>query len=148
MPGTSMTGASPSVTVTVKPSDAWLPASSVAVQVTVVAPTLKLDPEEGAHETVGSESTVSVAVGSVQVTISPGDPVSGTEMSAGTLPSVGAVVSCTVTVKLSEAVCEAESVTEQLTVVTPSGKSSPVSPQTPQSGVGSGSSSASSAVTE
>ena len=41
-----------SLTVTVKLHEPVLPDASVAVQVTVVVPTGKLDPEAGAHTTV------------------------------------------------------------------------------------------------
>jgi hypothetical protein len=51
-----------SVTVTVKPHVAVLPAASVAVQVTLVVPFAKLDPDCGAQLTV-APGQLSVAVG-------------------------------------------------------------------------------------
>ena len=59
------TGFSVSVTVTVKVEVEVLPAASVAVQVTVVGPKSKVDPEAGEQLTVGVPGQLSVAVGSV-----------------------------------------------------------------------------------
>jgi hypothetical protein len=47
--------------VIVKESLAVLPVSSVASQLTVVAPIGKIDPEGGLHETIGIASTMLVA---------------------------------------------------------------------------------------
>ena len=58
------TGFSVSVTVTVKAEVEVLPAASVAVQVTVVGPKSKIDPDAGTHATV-APGQLSVAVGSV-----------------------------------------------------------------------------------
>ena len=51
-----------SFTVTLKEALALLPASSAAVQFTVVAPIAKVLPEAGVQLTEGDESTASVAV--------------------------------------------------------------------------------------
>jgi hypothetical protein len=52
--------------VTVKLQDALLAQASVAVQVTVVVPAAKVEPDAGEQTTVGVPQ-LSVAVGSVQV---------------------------------------------------------------------------------
>src|SRR4051794_9426586 len=52
-----------SVTVTVNEADAVLPLESVAVHVTVVAPSANVEPEGGRHETGTGPSTRSYAVG-------------------------------------------------------------------------------------
>ena len=58
-------GAVVSRTDTVNVAVAWLAALSCAVQVTVVLPSAKVEPEGGAHVTVTAASTVSLAVGFV-----------------------------------------------------------------------------------
>ena len=68
-----------------------LSAVSVAVQVTVVAPTGKVLPEAGAQIGVRAPSTLSTAV-TVKGTTAPLGPVAGAVMSAGTV-TTGAVVS-------------------------------------------------------
>jgi hypothetical protein len=50
-------------TVTVNVADELLPAASVAVQVTVVAPAAKVEPDAGEQFTGSVPSTLSVAVG-------------------------------------------------------------------------------------
>jgi hypothetical protein len=52
-----------SLTVTVKVHEPVLPDPSVAVQVTVVVPTGKLEPDAGAHMTVASPVQSSLAAG-------------------------------------------------------------------------------------
>ena len=54
-----------SLTVTVKVQVPVLPDASVAVQVTVVEPRPKLDPEGGVHETVVLPAQLSLPVGVV-----------------------------------------------------------------------------------
>jgi hypothetical protein len=54
-----------SVTVTVKVQVPVLGTVSVAVQVTVVTPLAKVEPEAGTHVTVRAPSQLSVAVGCV-----------------------------------------------------------------------------------
>src|SRR5687768_12048858 len=61
-PDTEIVGAAVSETVTVKLHDAEFPASSVAVQWTVVAPIGNSAPDAGEHERVGLGSMSSVAV--------------------------------------------------------------------------------------
>lgn len=70
----SMTGGTVSVTVTVKEPFAWLPLLSVAVQLTVVVPSGKVDPDCGLHATVGLGSIASTAVGA-NATTAPDGPV-------------------------------------------------------------------------
>ena len=59
--GQIITGGSVSTTVTVKLQLAVSPAASVAVQVTVVVPTGKVEPEAGLHEQL-TPGQLSVAV--------------------------------------------------------------------------------------
>ena len=73
-----------------------LPLASLATQVTVVVPTANLEPEAGSQVTTGFGSSLSVAVGSVYVTVVPVASVVAVAMSAGTAPSVGATVSASV----------------------------------------------------
>src|SRR5712692_1318086 len=99
---------------------------SGAVQVTVVVPLLKVDPDAGEQTTVGAGVQLSVAVGGVKVTIAV--QTFGSVffmMFAGQAPIVGAWVSLTVTVKLHMAVLFDESVAVQVTVVTPFWKVAP-----------------------
>ena len=100
LPGTVTTGGVVSWTVTENEPEPVLPCASVAVQLTVVVPTGNVLPDGGEHETLGLGSTVSEAE-TENVTTAPDGPVAGTVMLPGTL-TVGGVVSCTVTVKLSE----------------------------------------------
>ena len=124
---------------------AGFPLSSVAVHVTVVSPTGKVEPEAGKQPTYGDGSTMSVAVGPLQLTTAPGALMVPTSMSEGIPWSTGAVVSTTVTLKLPLALRPPPSVTEHATVVVPSGSTDPGAGE--QLGVGSGSSSASVAET-
>ena len=59
--GCAIVGLSPSLTVTLKLHAAVFPAVSVAVQLTVLAPTGNTEPEAGTHATV-TPGTLSVAV--------------------------------------------------------------------------------------
>ena len=118
--GTETDGAVVSRTVTVNVFGAlWLPESSEAVQLTVVVVIGNVLPEGGEHETVGVGSTRSEAV-AVKPTAAPPGPVASVVMSAGTV-SVGAVVSCTVTVKESPSEFPESSVATHVTVVVPRG---------------------------
>ena len=93
---------------------------------------------------MGEASTTSVAVGSVQVTRALPE-LAPTFMSSGTPWMTGSVVSTTVTLKLPFACMPPLSVTEQLTVVSPSGRTQPAAGE--QVGVGAGLSSLSEAQT-
>ena len=85
-------GAPLGLTVTVNEAVPLLPESSVAVQVTVVVPTGKFEPEFGLQVGVTDVSTVSVAVAAPYETFSPGDPTSGTDTFGGGV-TLGSVVS-------------------------------------------------------
>jgi hypothetical protein len=63
----AMTGASPSVTVMVKVQALVLPLLSVAVQVTVAVPLLKVEPLAGLQATEAT-AQLSLALGAVQLT--------------------------------------------------------------------------------
>lgn len=65
------------------------PAVSVDVQSTVVSPTLKTEPDRGKQITLGEASTLSVAVGSVNVTTRDEPAVEPTVKSVGQLTSAG-----------------------------------------------------------
>ena len=124
--GHVIVGACVSLTVTVTLHMAVLFDESVAVQVTVVVPLLKVDPDAGEQATVGAGVQLSVAVAGVKVTTAVhtfGSVL--VVMFAGQEPIVGACVSFTVTVKLHVAVLFDESVAVQVTVVTPFWKVDP-----------------------
>lgn len=100
---------------------------SVAVQVTVVVPTTKVEPEAGA-QTTGAEPQLSVAVGGVYVTAALQAPVvAGCVMFIGQALMTGSWLSVTVTVKVQAAVFGgvAVSLAVQVTVVTPFWKVEP-----------------------
>ena len=64
-PGRVRVGAPVSLTITWKAEDPVFPCESVALQVTVVFPIGKVEPDGGAQVTETEPSTLSVAVGSV-----------------------------------------------------------------------------------
>ena len=69
-----------------------LPCESVALQVTVVVPSAKVEPDAGVHTTSAiGPSTSSVAVGVEKFTTEPLGPFASTLMAAGTLLSTGGV---------------------------------------------------------
>jgi hypothetical protein len=111
-------GAVVSWTVTVNEPVAVLPAPSVAVQVTVVAPRANSDPEAGVQTGVTDPETASDAVAGVYETAAPEGPVASAVTGEGRA-RVGAVVSRTVTVKPADTVLPAASVAVQVTVVAP-----------------------------
>src|SRR5262245_42464912 len=94
--GTVTTGGVASITVTVNDAVPVLPWASVAVQVTMVAPTANVDPLAGAQVTGTTPSTRSVAE-ATKAWIAPLEPCAGTVSFAGTV-TTGPVVSVTVTV--------------------------------------------------
>jgi len=98
-----------------------LPDASVALQVTVVVPTLKSEPEAGVQEVV-TPGQLSLAIGAKLTVLEP-DPgeLSFTLMFAGHVMD-GFSVSLTATV--NEQLPAAES--EQVTVVVPAGKKDPL----------------------
>ena len=115
------TGASTSVTVTVKVEDELLPEASVAVQVTVLTPMAKSLPEAGVQTTV-TPGQLSLAAGAVKETVAVALPASVLTLMSAFLPMTGASVSFTVTVKVEVEVLPEASVAVEVTVVTPIGK--------------------------
>ena len=69
--GQVMLGGVVSETMIENVQSAELPAASVAVQVTRVLPMGKVSPDVASHDSVGSGSHASVAVGTVKVTAAP-----------------------------------------------------------------------------
>ena len=113
-----ITGASSSVSVTVKLEVVVLPAMSVAVNVTVVMPTANVSPLEWVL--VNAAEQLSLAVGSVHVTAAlQVPPAADCVMLAGVPLKVGAMLSCTVTVKVTVAVLLLTSVAEKTTSLSP-----------------------------
>jgi sulfopyruvate decarboxylase TPP-binding subunit len=100
---------------------AAFPCESVAVQVTVVEPMGKMVPEDGTQVARPLPSTVSVVVGGVYTTPAPFLLSAVVVMSSCGLIA-GAIVSCTVTLKLPLTMLLCESVAEQVTIVVPMGK--------------------------
>ena len=112
------------VTVTLKvPSGLVLPLLSVAWQWTWVVPTGNWDPEAGLQLTKGLGSTASVAEGALYVATAPLGFEVGTEMSPGSDPRVGGVVSCTVTLNDPAGVPSSSLV--HVTFVVPRGNTEP-----------------------
>jgi hypothetical protein len=121
--GTVTTGAVPSLTVTVKLALPVLPAASVAVQFTGVAPMANLLPEAGVQLVAREPLTESSAV-AVKLTTAPEALVASVVMAAGTV-NTGFMVSVTVTVKVAMPMLPAASVAVQVTVVMPSANAEP-----------------------
>ena len=97
---------------------------SLAVQLTVVVPSGKVEPEDGVHEMDGGLATASNEVGE-NVTSAPAGPVASVVIS-GLLGAVGAIVSTTVTLKLVEPLLlPLASDAWHVTVVVPSGNVEP-----------------------
>src|SRR6478672_7947910 len=134
-----------SVTWTANEAAAVLPEASVAVQVTGVSPTGTIEPDTGAHWTVGAPSTMSVAVGGVYVSVEPPGSVVVRATSPGMPWRTGSVVSTTVIWNEPVAWRPPESVAVQVIVFGPSDSSDPIAGR--QAGVGATASSASVAVT-
>ena len=122
--GTVTTGPIVSVTVTVKEADPVLLFVSLAVHVTVVGPSGKVDPLAGVQLTARDPSTRSVAV-AVKLNAAPVTLVASTVAFAGTV-TTGPVVSVTVTMKVAAPLLPFVSVAVQLTVVGPSGNVDPL----------------------
>ena len=99
--------------------------TSFAVHVTVVVPTGKVDPDAGTQLTVTTPGQLSVPVGVVYVTTAEHWPAAfACVMFAGHV-TVGACVSCTVTVNEHDPVFAEASVAVHVTVVAPTGKVAP-----------------------
>src|SRR5262249_56785000 len=80
-----------SCTVTVKTADAWSLTESVAVQFTDVSPSENVDPELGEQMTASVPSSVSVAVGSGQLTTAPDGPVASATVGSEGMPLITGV---------------------------------------------------------
>jgi hypothetical protein len=107
---------------TVKLQVALLLAASFAVQVTVVTPSGKVEPDGGLHTTVGTPEQLSLAVGVANVATLPvmaGQAGAATMVMFARQVIEGGWLSLTVTVKVPVPVLLLASVTEQVTVVTP-----------------------------
>jgi len=112
--------------VTVKLQFALFLLASDTVQVTVVTPFWNVEPDGGVQLGVPTPGQLSVAVAFAYVTTREQAPVVVVmEMFAGQL-RLGGVVSLTVTVNEQLAGLPAASLTEQLTVVVPLGKTEPL----------------------
>lgn len=122
--GRERVGGVVSTTVTVKPADALLPASSVAVHETLVGPSGNVDPEAGVQTGVTDPSTRSLAVAEKE-TLAPDGPVASAVIPPGTVRA-GGVVSTTLIVKLPVALLPATSDAAQLTTVEPTGNVDPL----------------------
>jgi hypothetical protein len=122
--GTVTTGPVVSVTVTVNAADPVLPRVSLAVQVTVVAPSGNVDPLAGVQLTATTPSRVSVA-DALKVKAAPAELVASTLAFAGTV-TAGPVVSATVTENDADPVLPRVSVVVHVTVVAPSGNVAPL----------------------
>ena len=109
-----------SLTVTVKLQVLVRPTASVAVEVTVVVPFGKVDPEAGVELMVTVPGQLSVAV-TVNVTTAPHVPGSVDRTIFAGQVIVGGVTSFTRTVNEQVAVLPASSVAVHITVVPPSG---------------------------
>src|SRR6266511_2730256 len=124
--GQAILGGSVSLTVTVNEQLERLPAPSVAVQVTVVVPVGKNEPDAGAHTKLTGSGQLSVAVGAGKVTTAPHWPGSlSFTIWAGQLPIAGSSVSRTMMWKLQVEVLPTASVAVQTTVLVPLGKLEP-----------------------
>ena len=99
-------------TVTVEDAEPTLPAASLAVHVTVVIPSGKVDPEGG--QTSVTALTVSVAVAE-KVATAPLGPVASRVIGSPNIVTTGGVVSKTITMKLALALLFEESVAVYMT---------------------------------
>src|SRR5439155_27080144 len=122
-PGTLTTGGVVSTTVTVNVLVDEFPCASVALQVTVVAPSGKVVPEAGLQLAATAPSTMSAAEALWPAARRVG-PDATLGMFPGTL-TTGGVVSWTVTVNVLADEYPCASVALQGTVVAPSGKIEP-----------------------
>jgi hypothetical protein len=121
--GQVIAGGVVSTTVTVKLQLTLFPLVSVAVQVTVVVPIEKSEPDSGAQTTVGLASQMPVVV-TVKLAGVPAGPAHSTTMFGGHWMA-GGIVPSTVTVKLHALLWPLASVAAQFTVVVPSENNDP-----------------------
>ena len=120
-----MTGALPSLTVTVKVQALVLPLVSVAVQVIVVAPLLNTEPL-GGSQTIEASPQLSLALGAVQVTAAVHKPTSVFWLILLGQVTEGFSVSLTVTSNWQVLVLPAASLAVQVTCVAPLGRAAPL----------------------
>ena len=118
----AITGATVSVTATVKLQLADCPDWSVTVQVSVVVPIGNAVPDGGSHTAVAGQSSENVGENVATAVHAPGS--CGLVMFPGQVIT-GGTVSVTVTVKLQLAVRPSSSVTVQVSVVVPTGNAVP-----------------------
>ena len=123
LPGNVNAGRVVSCTVTSKLALPELPWASVAEQLTVVVPSGNVEPEAGEQVGFIVPSTRSLA-DALKETSAPLGPVASAVMLEGTA-TAGAVVSCTVILKLPLEELPCASVAEQLTAVVPRTKVDP-----------------------
>ena len=123
--GQDITGAEMSATVTLNVQDAWFPAASVAVAVTVVEPMLKTELLAGAYVTIGAAPLLSAAVAGsgYETAMPPGAAELACPAALAGQTMVGLVTSFTLTVKVQDLDRPTISVAVAVTVVTPTGKS-------------------------
>ena len=131
-----------SVTVTLNEPEVEFPAASVAMQLTVVVPSGKASPEAWSQPTATDPSTTSLAEVAKPTVVPPALVASAVRLPGKT--RAGDVVSAIEIVKVPLADRPPPSVTEQETVVVPRAKVEPDAGE--QTGVGSGLSSASTAL--
>src|SRR5436309_2900520 len=120
-----MTGALPSLTVTVKVQAFVLPLVSVAVQVTVARPLLKREPLAGLHSTEATPQ-LSLVMGAVQLTAAAHWPSSVFCVMLAGQVSAGFSVSLTVTSNWQVLLLPAASLAVQVTCVAPLGRAAPL----------------------
>jgi hypothetical protein len=122
--GQVITGGWVSLTVTVKVQLAVLPEASLTVQVTVVTPFGKLEPDAGLHNGVPTFGQLSVAVALAYVTTAVQRFASVLAVLFAGQAITGACVSLTVMVNVQVSI-RPSSVAVQVTVVVPFGKNDP-----------------------
>ena len=110
-----------SVTIAGNAADPTFPAASVAVQVTVVVPSGRNDPDAGLQSVVTAPSVSSVA-DAAKVTVAPAAVAAWAHASVGTLTTGGVVSPVTVTRNDADPVLPTRSVAAQLTTHVPTRK--------------------------
>ena len=115
--GQEMVGFSVSLTVTVKVHIPILPAASVAVQVTVVVPTVKNDPLGGLQTTDKDDVQLSETVGALYVTEAPHIPAALLTVILLGQVTIGGLLSTGVTLKVHMVLLPEKSVAVNVTAV-------------------------------
>ncbi len=122
-PGHVATGSSVSLTVTVNEHVSALPATSVAIQVTVVAPSANVEPEAGV-QAIDAPGQLSVTE-ELKVTAASHDPISLLTVKSPEHVATGGSVSSTVIVNEQVSATPQAFVAIQVTVVVPIGNVDP-----------------------